>query len=103
MGKTVHDYKNQKSPTFVSNKEAKKMKKLQENKKTTGTILEVKPTLTPEELMKLMQMQTKSRIQLQEEKSYSKTATKSITKKSTTQVTPPTSKHSQEIEITDKK
>ena len=45
----------------------------------TGTILEVKPTLTTEELMKLMQMQSKTRPQ--EEKSCSKTSFKSNTKK----------------------
>ena len=53
--------------------------------------------------MKLMQMQTKSKPRPQEEKSCSKAATKSITKKSTTHITPPASKNSPKTEITGKK
>ena len=51
--------------------------------------------------MKLMQMQSKTRPQ--EEKSCSKTATRSIVKKSTTHITPSASKNSPKVDITGKK
>ena len=53
--------------------------------------------------MKLMQMQAKSKTRPQEEKSCSKTATKSVTKKSTTHITPSASKNPPKIDINGKK